>query len=174
MNYKWLHMKLARMRKGTTSLGAWACEVRCWRWLFGNKMPSSPTVLVAALVKVAILVRIRCDFKELANVLLVLPPILVFELGPCTVRWRGVMSRVVQCLCKYSQRSGRLRFACARKHSSRASSSFGRGLCVCEREMERECTLTFDNARWARGEAAGEADGQEGLPAARRAMQQEA
>jgi len=27
------------MRKGSTSFGA--CEVRCWRWLFGNKIPVS-------------------------------------------------------------------------------------------------------------------------------------
>ena len=27
------------MRKGSTSLGA--CEVRCWRCLFGNKLPIS-------------------------------------------------------------------------------------------------------------------------------------
>jgi hypothetical protein len=27
------------MRKGSTSFGA--CEVRCWRWLFGNKTPFS-------------------------------------------------------------------------------------------------------------------------------------
>jgi len=27
----------AHMRKGSTSFGA--CEVRCWRWLFGNKIP---------------------------------------------------------------------------------------------------------------------------------------
>ena len=27
------------MRKGSTSVGA--CEVRCWRWLFGNKIPIS-------------------------------------------------------------------------------------------------------------------------------------
>ena len=27
------------MRKGSTSFGA--CEVRCWRWLFGNKIPIS-------------------------------------------------------------------------------------------------------------------------------------
>jgi len=25
------------MRKGSTSFGA--CEVRCWRWLFGNRIP---------------------------------------------------------------------------------------------------------------------------------------
>jgi len=29
----------AHMRKGSTSFGA--CEVRCWRWLFGNKIPVS-------------------------------------------------------------------------------------------------------------------------------------
>ena len=33
----WIHF-----RKGSTSFGA--CEVRCWRWLFGNKMPVSPTL----------------------------------------------------------------------------------------------------------------------------------
>ena len=27
------------MRQGSTSFGA--CEVRCWRWLFGNEMPIS-------------------------------------------------------------------------------------------------------------------------------------
>ena len=27
------------MRKGSTSFGA--CEVRCWRWLFGYKIPVS-------------------------------------------------------------------------------------------------------------------------------------
>ena len=30
------------MRKGSTSFGA--CEVRCWRWLFGNKIPVSLSV----------------------------------------------------------------------------------------------------------------------------------
>ena len=29
----------AGARKGSTSVGA--CEVRCWRWLFGNKIPVS-------------------------------------------------------------------------------------------------------------------------------------
>ena len=29
-----------RARKGRMSFGA--CEVRCWRWLFGNKIPVSP------------------------------------------------------------------------------------------------------------------------------------
>ena len=29
----------ADTRKGSTSFGA--CEVRCWRWLFGNKIPVS-------------------------------------------------------------------------------------------------------------------------------------
>ena len=28
-----------RVRKGSTSFGA--CEVRCWRWLFGNTIPVS-------------------------------------------------------------------------------------------------------------------------------------
>ena len=27
------------MRKGSTSFGA--CKVRCWRWLFGNRIPVS-------------------------------------------------------------------------------------------------------------------------------------
>ena len=30
---------LAHMRKGSTSFGA--CEVRCWRWLFGRNIPLS-------------------------------------------------------------------------------------------------------------------------------------
>jgi len=34
------------MRKGSTSFGA--CEVRCWRWLFGNKMPVSLRLRVMA------------------------------------------------------------------------------------------------------------------------------
>ena len=29
-------------RKGSTSFGA--CEVRCWRWLFGNKIPVSASI----------------------------------------------------------------------------------------------------------------------------------
>ena len=32
------------MRKGSTSFGA--CEVRCLRWLFGNKIPVSCLVMV--------------------------------------------------------------------------------------------------------------------------------
>jgi len=35
-----LSPSLWQVRKGSTSFGA--CEVRCWRWLFGNKTPVSP------------------------------------------------------------------------------------------------------------------------------------
>ena len=31
--------RVGHMRKGST-----ACEVRCWRWLFGNKLPVSLAV----------------------------------------------------------------------------------------------------------------------------------
>ena len=34
------------MRKGSTSFGA--CEVRRWRWLFGNKIPVSIMTVVNA------------------------------------------------------------------------------------------------------------------------------
>jgi len=34
-----LPLMRAHMREGSTPFGA--CEVRCWRWLFGNKIPVS-------------------------------------------------------------------------------------------------------------------------------------
>ena len=38
-------ISLAHMRKGSTSFGA--CEVRYWRWLFGNKNTSLYTISIA-------------------------------------------------------------------------------------------------------------------------------
>ena len=36
---------LCGLRRGSTSCGA--CEVRCWRWLFGKKIPDSLSVRFA-------------------------------------------------------------------------------------------------------------------------------
>ena len=40
------------MRKGSTSFGA--CEVRCWLWLFGNKLPTSLDVWAISLLGVLV------------------------------------------------------------------------------------------------------------------------
>ena len=37
---------VAHLRKDSTSF--WACEVRCWRWLFGKEYQSLPSVTLPA------------------------------------------------------------------------------------------------------------------------------